>query len=221
MIPQTQHLILAALAVGSWGSAYGAPILNTTDFISSPAYSNGFESIPSVGFHYIGGAGPYIEGGLAVAQINGDAGNDIWATIAQTYPFEGRYAWYPDGGDFGYTQITRADGSDFSDISMIFRAWGFGNVLYDLLDDGISVLSGGYAYPNEALGRIGFQGGGFDEVRLRSGVLGSNFYDGGLNALGLDSIKSGTQSVPEPASLALLGIGLAGIGAMRHRTLAK
>ena len=216
-------LVLFVTAIGFYGSAFSAPVLNSNDFISSPALFNGFENIPNDGTFFTGGAGPYSEGGISVRQINGDPGNDIWVTIAQSPSLatEGNYAWYPNGGDNGYTQITRVGGFDFSDISLIFRAFGSGNVLYDLLDDGVSVLSGEYAYQSGLLGRIGFQGGGFDEVRLRSGPLGSDLYDGSHNALDIDSIKSDGQSVPEPASVALLGIALAGIGAVRRKKPAQ
>lgn len=202
--------ILAAAAM--MGSAQAAPVLNTTNFISSPAFFNGFESIPNDGTFYTGGAGPYTEGGISVSQINGDPANDIWVNLGG---LQGSHSWYPNAGDHGYTRIALSGGADFADISLNFISYGPTNVLYELLDNGSVVLSGFLAGGS---GAIGFEGGGFDEVLLRGGLAGGAFHDGGFNALQIDSIKSGdATAIPEPLTLSLFGAGLAGAVAIRRR----
>lgn len=205
--------IAAMLGVLSLAAA-AAPVLDTSDFIVSPMYFNGFEAIPNDGTFYTGDAGPYVEGGVRVTQIDGQA-NDIWVQLAQ---LEGLHSWYPNGGDFGYTRIQLDSGTDFTSISLIYNAYAPQAIQYELLEGGVSVFSGTFAGGS---GRIGFSGGGFDEVLLRGGSGGS-FGDGAFQALEIDSIKAGAaNTVPEPASVALVGLSLLALRAQRRRAAQK
>jgi hypothetical protein len=212
--------LVAGLSCLPPGVAQAAPVLNTTDFVTAVTGFNGFESIPNDGTYYTGGTSPYTEGGISVTEMNGNSGNSIWVSIAQSssYFTEGNYAWYPNGGDNGYTKIMLQSGAEISAISMLFRSYS-PNVTYELLDGGVSVLTGTLLADWGVLGRIGFSGGGFDEILLRGGDLGAGIGDGALNALQIDSIKVGTSgTIPEPGTLALLGLGAMGLAASRRRT---
>lgn len=205
-------IVAVLFAASSIASA--APVLNTSDFISSAEFFNGFENIPVGGsIFYTGGSTPYSEGGITVRQIGGDAGNDIWTTLGG---MEGARSWYPNGGDFGYTDIRLTSGADFADISFLFRSYSTGGLQYALLNNGVQVLGGALNSANGAQARAGFTGGGFDQLLLRSGTTGV-FGDGRGQAMQFDSIDANAADVPEPANLALFGLGLMALVSLRRK----
>lgn len=221
MIKQT---LLGVSLLTACSMAQATPIVHLSDYINSADRTNfnGFENIANDGTYFTGGSA-YVEDGVAVQQIRGDGGNDIWVTYAGGH-HEGNYSWYPNGGDNGYTQITRSGGLDFENVGMLIGS-GFGtasSVLYELFDNGISVLSGYFTPTYQSY--LGFSGGGFDTILL-SDCMGCNplttsVTDGHFQALALDSIELSGQSrgtVPEPASLALMAAGLAGFGWRRRK----
>jgi len=221
-----RRLLGNAVVAAGLGLFCAAPAQAATiylvDFIpdGSRSHFNSFEGIPNDGTHYTGGAGPYIEDGISVRQVNGNPGNDIW--VGWFTP-DGTKGWYPDGGDEGYTEITRSGGLDFFDVGFL-RGTGFSSPatnFFELWNNGEMVLSGSVESPTGPTSAyLGFGGGGFDEIRLWA-TLGAN---GGINAFAVDAIELGGQTgpgpvpVPDPgSSLLLLGMGLAGLRAWKNR----
>lgn len=225
-----RKLMACLVALVATSAANAVPIVYTTDFIPNGTRTgfNGFEAIPNNGIFFTGGAGPYAEGGISVTQVNGNAGNDIWATF---FSPEGNFGWYPNGGDNGYTRITMTDGSDFGNVGFLL-ATGYGSSVagYELWNNGVLILSGtlpGLTNGSTSLGQyLGFGGGGFDEIRLRDIFTGGgsplpvNGGASGLNALAIDAIE--ISAVPEPISLVVFGGLIVGGGLVaRKRLLAK
>lgn len=219
MMKQT---LIGLTLLASCSAVQALPVVHFSDFINDTTRTgfNGFENIPNDGTFYTNGNSAYTEDGIAVQQINGDAGNDIWVTYAGSH-HEGVYSWYPNGGDSGYTQISRSGGLNFEDVGLNIGS-GFGlasNVFYELISNGVSILSGSFVPTSSQY--LGFSGGGFDKILLSdcSGCnsLTTSVRDGHYQALALDSIElSGT--VPEPTSLALLAAGLMGLGWRNRKT---
>jgi hypothetical protein len=202
---------LAALSIG----AARAATVQTTDYIASPTHFNGFEGI---GGHTDFGP-TYTEDGITVTQVNGRL-NNIWTTYTSGFGGQGDYSWYPNGGDFGYTDITLQGGGQFGDISFIAGS-GFGggahSLYYELALGGSVVQSGSLSQVSG--GWLGFSGGGFDEVRVRdSYAFTASLTDGQLNAFAIDSIKTGTVgAVPEPETYALMLADLCAVGWVARR----
>ena len=199
-----------------------SPIVYTYDFIANSNRTgfNGLEGAPVNG-NYYAGSFPYTEGGVSVSQIASDP-RPIWMTAgaihAPGYPFgvtghEGRYSWYPNGGDNGFTELTRSDGLDFYNVGFLtgnaYTSVGATYINYILLEHGITVLAGQLLVPKGSADRgyLGFGGGGFDEVRVSETSV-----TGGNNLFALDSIEMSANAIPEPNTILLLIAALAGLG---------
>jgi hypothetical protein len=225
MIRKVFVALVAAFAFGVGGMAHATPVLQMGSFISSPNYSNGFEGFGTTG---VGSRVDYAEGGIRL-----QSGNSPYGVISRTnfgtsvWPGPGNFVAYQQQN---YATITLTSGEDFQSFQFA-ASTGFGSpsvLAYQLLNNGAVVLTGTVANPafccNSSGGTfmtLGFTGGGFDEVRLQDYVNISAF-NPSLNEsyLTLDNMLATVSTVPEPATLALLGFGLLGFGRRRRKAKA-
>jgi len=203
--------------------SFALPFVHTSDFIDDAARSqfNSFENISSTNGMYNGGAGPYIEDGIRVEQINGDAGDSILVNF-DPGGRDGQFSWYPIGGDRGYTQISLAGGVNFDDVGFLIGSGSNptrGPAYYELWDDGIRVMAGSVSHQS-AFHYLGFEGGGFDTIRLWDGANGASV---SINTLFLDAIETRAHvpSVPEPETFSMLALGLLVLGAKHCRRASR
>ena len=203
-------LVTALFLVEMIGVASAAPVLQTTDFISEAQRSNlvTFDLLSSSSSN----SPLYFEDGVRVEQIGGD-GDDISALCGTGFCWvdNDTFNWYPNGGDFGFTEISRIAGTDFAGFGVDLGTGAFlsssSTLSYNLLDNGISVLSGTINYLAD--GYIGFSGGNFDTVQLSATQSGF----GSRNVLAIDNIE--LTAVPLPAAVWLFGSALIGLASIR------
>jgi len=189
--------------------------IHHSDFIDNSAQTgfNGFEGMPSTSDWN----SAYIEENIRVEQLGVDAGN-IWTRCIECGQ-EGERSWYPNGTDYGYTQITLENGNDFDSIGFVIGTGFLGGadiLRYELFNDGVSVLEGSfdplYQWRSVDMDYLGFSGGGFDTIWLRDAetIFGdSSFGSGVRNGLTLDSIEiQSVAQVPEPNILYMILTGL-------------
>jgi MYXO-CTERM domain-containing protein len=144
---------------------------------------------------------------------------------------EGDRSWYHDGGDAGYTLLTRVGGVDFESVGMLVGAgWHptdqFTYVNYEVLLNGVITLAGSIVLPPTGVAYLGFSGGSFDAVRLSATSNSpASPTSETFQALQLDSVEitgardPGPNPVPEPslAALALCGAVVAFARRRRER----
>jgi hypothetical protein len=200
----------------------GAAILETTKFISSPTYFNGFEGFGTTGT-VIGSS--YSEGGITVSPVQIPIGPPGPSTGFTGPPPIGSWnawshpgLWWYAGGYPGYVDITLTNGATFQSLQFLASSEyidGPSIFEYQRLNNGMVVGSGSTlltAHANAQAGGpygnfqyLGSSGGGFDDVRLQA-IFNCAAFACAYNALALDDIAAGNAdvpAVPEPSTWAM------------------
>lgn len=218
--------LLLALLVAP---AAQAATVHAADIVAAPTVTIDFEGGPD-----LLAAPVWLQGGVLITQVTaGDDGSSIWLASGLGH---GQHAWYPSGGDDGWTRITKLDASNFDAVSF-FGGAGIiqpPQTLYvELVDNGIVVLSDTLDASFDG-SWFGFSGGDFDEIRVRGAqgqVTGLDHCPvaelaPACNVFWFDDLQLGSaapgRDLPEPGTLliALLGLALLRAGLPGRRAKA-
>ena len=199
-MPLAAILLVALLGMPAARSVRAATV-HTDDFIADASRTGfvGFESLPNA----LVGSRSHVEGALRIDQIQFQSSGARSDMLPAAFSPEGERGWLPNGGDFGYTRISRLDGGDFSSVGLLRGSLYSSDqkLLYALYDNGVQVQTGTVA-PHDFLSNaryLGFSGGGFDEVRLRDGQGTFAFNDNIKNGLAIDAVETAGLSAPPTA----------------------
>jgi hypothetical protein len=213
-------LILVGAALASISTKATAVTVETTNFISSPTYFNGFEGI---GVPYYDGNIPYSEGGLTVQYIGTAVGGgavSIGTGFTNGIGGQGNYGWY-SGGAFGYTATTLTNGGNFQNVQFLIGVGILSSTIeYELLEGG-KIVASGTSFNGDPMTYFGFSGGGFDTILVQDLWYCNSsctFDPTGYDALAIDSIGATT---PLPAALPLFATGLGALGLFGWRRKRK
>ena len=199
-----RHLLYLVVLLATPGEVQAGVMFVAANPISTTAFATEFSTLPT----FL--VGPQSFDGFTFKQ---SAITSV-VTVFNTGGGDGR-GWYPNGGDSGYTEITLTSGGDFDDVGLFV---GSGNpshsfLAYELLNNNSVVSAGTLAGHQMPFHWLSITGGGFDTIRLRDGNLSSiSVADGSHNALAFDKVyvAAAAATVPEPASIAILGVGALG-----------
>lgn len=199
-------LATAALALGMFSSIASATPINNGSGLASPAATITFNEIALANNTVM--SNQYASLGISSVSglfYNGCENNCVTTPPSGTHPELSNFSNTNTGA---YTSLSDIIfGADQSAVAFEFASNGGLFTLTALLAGNI-VES--FQFQGGAWGIYGFTGTTLDEIRIQS-----------PSAFLLDNLQlSNTSTVPEPGSLALLGLGLFGLGALRRRKTA-
>jgi hypothetical protein len=132
------------------------------------------------------------------------------------------------GGGSSTLVIQTSDGADLSGLELLFGT-GYcypglcqGSTMFGLWEtyrDTVLTGSGSFSSSAGPVGIVGFfDADGFDELRLKSPSFATTDFTAANSAIAIDDVVAQLNiAVPEPGTLATLGLGLVGLGFARRK----
>lgn len=215
----TVRKLIAVLAVGLSASAAHAALVQTTgsgSAVTAATATADFETAASLG-------ASYTEGGLTFTRVGITTNNNGCGYAGCTYAFQsvgfvGNYFYgATTGSGDHYVQID-ANSGDLSAIEFIFGWAGAQHGFYwEAFDDNVLVGSGnGVANAGTV---FGLSGGAFDRLKFTTaqGSAALTNFSQGISP-GIDNVRVQANAIPEPGSIALVGLGLLAAARVRRQT---
>lgn len=190
--------------LGTSGAVNAAPIFTNTAVVTSPANVAAFEGIS-------GSLLNYTEDGIVVS-----ADDFQWGGYPNVH--------YGSGGNIEWVTISLASGGVINALDFLLGdGWSAfngssTNLIWETFSGSASTGFGDLVLTTNST--VGWTDSiGFTSLRVAAHYQNINAF-GDYQAIALDNLRIGAGSVPEPVSLILFSLGLAGLG-FRHRKLNK
>jgi hypothetical protein len=208
--------VVVSCALGLSVQAHATPIFTNAAVVTTVDRVATFDNLTVVGANL----SSYVENRLSVTDQN-----ILYTGFNAFSPGDSRTTgfWYPSGGDNNYARIVGTDDALFTAFDFLIGD-GQGNtntnIRWQTFLNG--VMTGTGLESGIAKGHVvGLSDlAGFDEIRVAAAFSEADPGFGRHQSIALDNLRvqiAQTAAIPEPTSLALLGLGLVGFVVARRR----
>jgi hypothetical protein len=199
-------LIVANILLFSIVDANAIPLISNTDVVSSPTNTATFDLITSSDINLR----RYTEDGIEISvPDNSYVGFDAFDTGSRSTAL-----YYGSDGNTSYVTISMEDGSLIFGLDFLLGDGWVGSTTTNLIWEsfnGTASTGFGDVVLNKGTTVGWTDNSGFSSLRVAANQPNINTF-GEFQTIAIDDLNISTASVPEPSTLALLSLGLAGLG---------